>query len=472
MDTQILGSVQTISIVHDDDLQALKVAASKAQEAATRCERQATDLFQTRHSDLPVEPASRSGSSPCSVWAGTHRSKLIELHTDGRIFGEGLEQEKKEEAPIGRQRTEDEIDHACDKPPEVPSLASDTVPQVEMAGDSGLGESLSDTEGSTHRESTIGTLSFNNLNSIDQNKMLGRDESLHVNADTIPQQDISLITLLKSFAPQLCKQPMASTSLRTTISRPNKDSDHLMVARKDVREPYSPSLILIFTLPGKHGSSSSVRRGFSRPISDFGSPINITRSGEIPKKPGRPQNVVTDSHEQSKTENSGLVSSSRGSRAELRREVIVSSRDGFINSKKNGQFSQHPQLAKPSMKRLHFTFQTMATMHQLPYVLDANNLEKNSAPTTTLDQHVVSSGFLVKAGLGNLKLKPSDRSIENNGHILEPSLADNSSFLKAFEKNIFPIIKTTAEHYNNMISSKKILSIGKKVSFARSEACF
>lgn len=356
MDTETSNSTQ-LSNIHIIDLEALKLAAFKAQEAATRCERQPSDLRRTRKPSLPLEPTNQSnlGSSP--AWVEPNNALPVNTPVIGERIVEGPKLEKTEKAQIEEDLIDETKHHNRVEAQQHSLLGSDPVPSDEVPGDSGLGESLSDTDWSARRASPTGISFLSNPNDVTAHNTRtentnnweqenvsprpGREAKLTTPTLTSPSSRSSMATdsettknsqlltedvksilarssLEQSYLPSLVLifttrtlvrkgiprlvlniKPPVATHPRTLQIMKNfqlllTEDVKSFLAQLCVEPLYRPSLVLIFT------TGISVRKGIPRLVPDIEPPIIVSQESAVPKKRGRPRKVVAEDGQCSK----------------------------------------------------------------------------------------------------------------------------------------------------------------------------
>lgn len=444
MDAEALGFTQPIATVHDDHLEALRVAAFKAQEAATRCEKQAADCFPIRNSNSlsestnPLNPSSRPTWTIVMPLSDNNTLKPINsvignFHpghaSPPRTLPALSEEEKIENLRADREGEHEKIELVNGKLSQQNALNVSDV--VEATGDSGLGESLSDTERSAGRTSTIGISSRSKTDEIAPNHVLAVNAGAQNHIDLLRQPDEGLKLSSPSFA----------------------KSDPPVPAQQIVSQVRSPSLVLVFKLPGKLGIFSQAKSGNSQSIANFKPSINNPSNGTFSQRwRGLQKTIGDDQRSRPKF---------RKPRAAAKQTISRNIHGSVMQA--HDEFRQKSKPTRGRPRKLPAVPQSMPVPYQSVYAPNPHSSSKSLISQPGSSQCSASS-TIVDSGLNNLDLEYSNLSIVPHEPVSELSSSNNASFLKAFQKSIVPIIQRVARYYNDALPGEKLFPICKEVS--------
>ena len=468
-----LSPIHLIANVPDDDLEALRVAAFNAQEAATRCEKRATDIFKTRNSDATglVNPFNLSSSPP---WARLQldsiESTVEDLHSEhakpSRADPNIQKQEELEKAQDNQEEAHKKLEQVNDKSSQQGfSTASDLI---EANGDSGLGESFSETEASAQQAGIPSILSRSKSNEIASNHkptVIADAQNQH---NQLRQPDEKFELSSASFVSPLPESSKISTLARIKTSQLHTNSDHSAPAQQAPEEVRSPSLVLIFKLAGKPDIVSLVRKEKPRPLINVKHSINDRQDGTIRRGRGRPRKTTVNDGQGSRAVLNSTPKSGK-LRAAVKR-IIPGGVDGETAQGRIHGISQQPNLIKRRPRKFPSVLQSMPVLYQSVYAPTAHSFGKSPISAPISSQRGTKSSSNLESGLENLDIGSPDRSMVHCQRITGMSSANNNSFVKAFQKGISPIIKSVAQNYNNVLPEENIFSICKEVSLKNTEA--
>lgn len=463
-----LSPTHLIANVPDDDLEALRVAAFNAQEAATRCEKRATDIFSTRNSDVTpglVNPFSLSSSPP---WSRLQLDSIESIVEDSQSehakpSRTDLNIQKQEEfgkAQDNQEEAHKKIEQVNDKSSQQGfSTASDLI---EAIGDSGLGESLSDTEASALQASIPGILSRSKSNEIASNHQPTVNADAQSQHDQLRQPDEKFELSPASFVSPLPESSKISTLESVKTSQLYTNSDHPAPAQQVPEEVHSPSLVLIFKLAGKPDIVSLVRKEKPRPLSNVKHSINDRQDGTIRRGRGRPRKTTINDGQGPRAILNSAPNPGKP-RAAAKRTTSGDMDGETVQGKIQGIFQQ-PKLTKRRPKKFPSVLQSMPVLYQSVYAPTAHSFGKSLSSAPISSQRSTKSSSNLESGLHGLDIGSHDRSMVDCQYIPGMSSANNNLFVKAFQKSISPIIKSVAQNYSNVLPEETIFSICKEVS--------